>query len=413
MPTLFDKPAKKQKFELRDYQIRAFEAIKGDLVLKSAGLVVMPTASGKSHVIAAAATLLDPVLILQPSQELLAQNMAKLALIVPEAEIGVYSASFGRKEIRRYTFATIQSVYKKPELFRHIKLVIVDEAHGVAVKSLGTMYKDFFAGIGNPKILGFTATPYRLEIGYYRDNEGGLIAATMLKLLNRMRNKREKEIFWRRIIFQIPHRKLLAEGYLSPILYVTKPLVPYMEIPVNQSHSDYNLEAYANSIVGREAEILNTITEAQKRFKSVLVFCATTDQVRHFTSVIKGSGMVLGDSDKGERRRTVEDFKSGKIKTVFNFGTLTTGFDHPGLDCIILLRPTRSLPLYNQMIGRVTRIAPGKEVGTVIDLTGTVNALGRIETFELYRNHKDLWDLKTEKHPAWHDKVLFTRAIDK
>jgi len=122
----------------RPYQSDALNAIKKDLSIQGASLVVMPTASGKSHVIAGTAQMMQPVLILQPSQELLAQNMAKLALLIPSEDIGVYSASFNRREIKRFTFATIQSVYTKPELFQHIKLVIIDESHNLAPRSLGT-----------------------------------------------------------------------------------------------------------------------------------------------------------------------------------------------------------------------------------------------------------------------------------
>lgn len=393
--------------QLRPYQQEAFDAIKRDIHVPGASLVVMPTASGKSHIIAAAATLVQPVLILQPSQELLAQNMAKLSLLIPENQIGVYSASFGKKEIKTFTFATIQSVYKKPELFKHIQLVIIDECHNLALRSLGTMYTSFLKEIGSPKVLGLTATPYRLEVGYTRDGDE-LTATTMLKLVNRMRHKSQTEMFWKRIIYQIPHRVLLEQGYLSPIEYIQQPLLPYSEIPVNKSHSDYDLDGYTNAIIGQQAHILSTITEAQRRYKSVLVFCATTDQARELSAIVKGSACVLGSTGKKERTKIIEDFKSGKIQTVFNMGVLTTGFDKQDLECVVLLRPTRSPGLYNQMLGRLTRIALGKTHGTVIDFTDTVRAMGRIETFELYRNQRGLWDLKTERHLTWHDRVLFT-----
>jgi DNA repair protein RadD len=401
--------------KLRPYQSDALDAVKKDIIKDGASLIVMPTASGKSHVIAEAAALQEPVLILQPSQELLAQNKAKLEAIVPVKDIGIYSASFKRKDIKTFTFATIQSVYKKGDLFAHIPIVIIDEAHGLAPRSLGTMYQKLLKDMGQPKVFGFTATAYRLENSYYRYRdwmgEWQVEMATMLKLLNRMRNKKSTA-FWKRIIYHISHQELLDQGYLSPLQYIDKPLLPYESIPINKSHSEYNLEAYAQAVVGREADMIRTIAEAQRRHKSVLVFCATTDQARHLQGVIKGSAVVLAETDKKERAAIVKSFKSGTIKTVFNVGTLTTGFDHPALDCVVLLRPTRSLPLYNQMLGRLTRLAPGKTHGTVIDLTGTCKALGRIETFSLYINEKGLWDLRTEKHKRWHDRVLFTRNIE-
>lgn len=399
------------KIELRQYQQDAYEAAVKDLPTAGASLLVMPTASGKSFVIAQIATLVQPVLILQPTRELLEQNRAKLFLLVPKEDIGTYSASFNERTIKKYTFATIQSVYTKPELFKHIKLVLMDECHNLAPRSLGTMYQSFLTAMGSPKVIGLTATPFRLEIGYFRHANGDLEAATMLKLINRCRHKTQKEMFWKKILYCVSHRELEEQGYLSPLEYIHEPLLPYEEIPINKSYSDYNLEAYTEAIVGREARILSTISEAQKRFKSVLVFCSTTEQVLNLQKTIKGSEMVLANTKKKERDRIVKGFKEMTIQTVFNVGTMTTGFDHPALDCIVLLRPTRSLPLYNQIIGRLTRVAVGKRVGTVIDLTGTCKALGRIETFELYRNVRGLWDLRTEKHGSWHDRVLFTRVL--
>ena len=101
------------------------------------------------------------VLILQPSKEILEQNMEKLKLYVPEDEIGVYSASAKRKDINKYTFATIQSIYKKPELFNHIGLVLVDECHQVNPKNAKGMFSSFLKKIGNPVTIGLTATPFR------------------------------------------------------------------------------------------------------------------------------------------------------------------------------------------------------------------------------------------------------------
>lgn len=398
--------------KLRPYQNDAFKQIISDIKLPGNSLVVMPGGAGKSHVIAAAATLFEPVLILQPSRELLEQNRNKLMLLVDPEEIGTYSASFNERTIRRFTFATIQSVYKKPELFEHVGLVLIDEAHNLAPRKLGSMYTSFLKAIGSPKVIGMTATPFRLEIGYHINANGELEASTMLKLINRMRHKSHKEMFWKRIIYHIQYKELEKAGYLAPIEYIHEPLLPYNEIPINNSYSDYNLDLFAQSIVGREAQIISTIGEAQKRYKSVLVFCATTDQARDLQATIKGSGLVLGETDTKERKNTIQGFKTGSIKTVFNFGTLTTGFDHPALDCIILLRPTRSIPLYIQILSRLSRRAPGKVKGTVIDLTGTCKAIGRLDTFEMYRNSRGLWDLKTEKHDNWHDRILFSRVVN-
>lgn len=394
--------------ELRNYQTKALEAAVNDLDMPGASIEVAPTGAGKSHIIAAAALLRRPVLILVPSRELLKQNHDKLSLVVPSGEIGIYSASFGLRDIKTFTLATIQSVYERPELFRHIELVIIDECHLVNPAALRSMYTSFLRAIGEPKVIGLTASPYRLDMVYLKEGDQ-LYAATGLKMLNRMRGK-NKECFWKRIIFNISYKELLKDGYLCPLEYVHEPLVPYESIRVNVSHSDFNLESYSRTIIGLESNILRTIAEAQVRFTSVLVFCADTDQARRLSEIVKGSGVVLGNTPGKARSEIIKDFKSGVIKVVFNVGCLTTGFDHPALDCIILLRPVRSPILYQQMLGRLTRPAPGKTHGTVIDLTGSCKALGRIESFEVFLNN-GLWDLRSDKVDSFHGKLLFKMKI--
>lgn len=133
--------------EYRYYQNDANEAIKKDLSRTGNSLVVIPTAGGKSHVIAYTAQLSESVLILQPTRELLAQNMEKLSLIVPKEDIGAYSASFKSREIKKFTFATIQSVYKKPELFVDFDLILIDECHLLNPKDMNTMFISFISKI--------------------------------------------------------------------------------------------------------------------------------------------------------------------------------------------------------------------------------------------------------------------------
>lgn len=409
---------------LRKYQQDCTEDITRDLEIPGASVCVLPTGAGKSHIIAAAALLKHPVLILCPSRELLSQNMAKLALLVPESDIGVYSASFGRKDIRTFTFATIQSIYRKPELFQDAKLVIVDECHQLSPRNLEGMLSSFLNGLPNAKVLGLTATPFRAETVYETSvkyvngkKEVELFAATGIKMINRIKSKKTKEnmsekIFWRRILYNISHNSLVSQGYLVPLEYIHEPLLPYESLPINISYSDFDLSSYSQMVIGMESQILRTIGEAQRRYKSVLIFCAETGQAKRLSEIVKGSAYVLGDSDKKTRTRTIDDFKSGKLQTVFNVGCLTVGFDKPDLDCIILLRPVRSPILYLQMLGRLTRPAEGKTHGTVIDLTGSCKALGPIESFEVFRNN-GLWDVRTSKVDSFHGKILFRQKIQK
>ena len=376
-------------------------------------LAVLPQGSGKSLVIAEFARRLNiPVLILAPTQEIITQNRAKLRAIVPAEDIGTYSASLKEKTISKFTFATIQSVYKKPQEFAHFPVVIIDECHLLSPREINTMYMRFFAGIGNPKVYGLSATPWRNELVYQKVNDE-LYAAIGVKMCNRMWIKGEKKSFWKKILHTTSHSELLDGGYLSPIEYVHNSLVPYEAIPVNISHSDFNLEGYSKMIIGFEANILNTIAEAQRRYSSVLVFCVDVAQANRLSEIIKGSRVVTGDTPKKQRTAIIEGFKDGTIQTVFNVNCLNTGFDHPDLRCVINLRPIKSPSLILQLAGRLTRTSPTKTHGTLIDLTGTYKHFGPIEEVEVYKKDGWAWTFKSAYVDDWHDKMLFKMKVQK
>ncbi len=392
-------------YVLRPYQQRAVGKLLWAQKLEGADLCVLPTGAGKSIVIADLAHKLNqPLLILQPTKEILEQNIEKMRAYVDNNEIGIYSASMSRKYLGFYTFATIGSIYKKPETFAHFKTVIIDECHLVNPKNLDGMFTQFLQGIDNPKVIGFTATPYRLDNMYEWINGGKeLVTHTVTKLINRL-----KERFWRRIIFNINNYELIEQGYLVPLRYVDKSIIRHSQIPTNISRSDFDMEAYEEKISGEEEKIINAIFFAQEIGKSVLVFCSSVRQAEWLADLVDGSAIVTAKTPKKERERVVEGFKSRKIQTVFNVGVFTLGFDHPTLDCIVLLRPTRSIGLYYQMLGRGVRPAEGKRFCRVVDLTGTVEALGRIETIKLVK--RDQWELESEKG-SWHKKPMYSFNI--
>lgn len=392
---------------LRDYQQEAVNKIQWASQLEGNDLICLPTGAGKSLVIASIASQnVDHVLIIQPSREILVQNMTKLSSVVGEAVVGAYTASLARKEIKKYTFATIQSIYKKPEDFAHFKLVIIDECHLVNPKSLDSMFMTFLNKIGNPKCIGLTATPYRLMPQYIRDQFGGVETITTIKLINRI-----KERFWNRLLFNINIGDLIAQDYLCPLKYYDQKLLAQEEIAVNKSRSDFDLEKYGQQISNKEKQIVDTILLCEKHRKSVLVFCPSVDDAIRWFCLVPNSEVITAKTKKKDRTRIVDGFKSGAIKTVFNVGVLTTGFDHPELDCIVLLRPTRSLALYYQMLGRGVRKADGKTSCAVVDMTDTVNKLGRIETIRLEKVDGK-WEILSEKG-SWHAKELYRFTINK
>ena len=101
--------------------------------------------------------------------------------------------------------------------------------------------------------------------------------------------------------------------------------------------------------------------------------------------------MVSGETPKKERERILNDFKSGEIKIVTNVGVLTTGFDFPELETIVLARPTMSLALYYQMVGRAIRPHPNKQSGWVVDLCQTYKRFGKVESLELKEERPGIW----------------------
>lgn len=329
--------------QLRDYQQEAVDAILKDFSVPGNSVCVAATGAGKSLIIAEVARRLapEPLLILSPSKEITEQNLEKLSRHF--TEIGVYSASMGSKTIKQVTLATILSVYQQPELFTQFKHVLIDEAHTVGVDSDATTYMKFLSDIGVPKVVGLTATPFRMAHTYLPPTFNKM--ATTTKVITRIKGKRE-ECFWNRIIINITTEFLIERGYLCKPTYYDNSTVTHEHIPTNKSASDFNLEAYAEMILPDEENYLHTIKRLGDMSKSVLVFCLSVEQAARFSQAIVGGAVVSALTPKKERERIIAGFRDHSIKYVFNVATMTTGFDHPALDAIVLIRPTRSLALY-------------------------------------------------------------------
>ncbi len=183
-------PSTLRRFTLRPYQQEAVRKMLRRKNQEGNELVVIATGGGKSLIIAEFAHRLEkPVLILQPSKELLEQNVNKMLSYVSKDEVGVFSASMNSRTINTFTFATIGSIYKKPELFSHFDTVILDECDLLSPKDYNSMYMQFFRQVGSPKVYGLTATPFRLETFVRKSTYGYVESVTATRLINRMRNR--------------------------------------------------------------------------------------------------------------------------------------------------------------------------------------------------------------------------------
>ncbi|WP_321437287.1 DEAD/DEAH box helicase [uncultured Bacteroides sp.] len=374
-------------YKLRDYQQQASDSAVTYFKSRTDknAIMVLPTGSGKSLIIADIASKLDaPVLIFQPSKEILEQNFAKLQAY-DIWNCSVYSASFNSKEISRITFATIGSVKNKPELFQQFKYILIDECHLVNPKE--GMYKTFLSQL-KCKVLGLTATPYRLS----SNQEFG----AMLKFITRTRPR-----IFSDVIYQVQISTLLNMGFLSKLNYYQLDVIDERNLKTNTTGADYT-----DKSVVREYEradfygfLVNTVQrllnpkQGGKR-KGILVFTRFLKEAEQLTWSIPECVIVSGETPKTERERILNAFKSGEIKVVANVGVLTTGFDYPELDTIVLARPTMSLAMYYQIVGRAIRPYKDK-VGWIVDLCGTYRRFGKVEDLKLTEPKKGAWQVES------------------
>lgn len=342
--------------------------------------------SGKSLVIADIASRLEGhTLVFQPSKEILEQNYLKLCSY-GILDCSVYSASFGRKDISRITFATIGSVKNHPELFQHFRNIIIDECHLVNPKE--GMYKDFLTML-QCKVLGLTATPYRLSSS--RD------FGSMLKFITRTR-----PCVFSEVIYQVQISTLLDMGYLSKLNYYAMNPLGWNELnlKVNTTGADYTDKSVVKEyeridfygfLVSIVRRLMNPKVGGKR--KGILVFTRFLKEAQRLTQSIPGTAIVSGDTPKKERERILEEFKAGEIPVVANVGVLTTGFDYPELDTIVMARPTMSLALWYQIVGRAIRPHPTKEAGWIVDLAGNLKRFGKVEDLRLVDGGNNKWSV--------------------
>lgn len=379
--------------------------------------------SGKSVVIADVARQLNAnVLVLQPSKEILLQNFAKLKLYGIEG--GIYSASVGKKDIKPITFATIGSIMNHISDFDHFGAVIMDEAHlANAVKG---QYKAFFEKIPR-KVLGLTATPYRLyqmngiEVGgrfllngtynkkdYFSSpytTKPGIRKASrcMSKFLTRTKPR-----IFTRLLYNIPIQKLIKDGYLSQPEYYSVNAFDEARIARNSTGLDFddqslreefervNFTEAISSIVRR----LQHPKRGGKR-RGILVFTRFVDDAKGIAAEVPNSAIISGDTPAKERDAILAAFQCGEIEVLTNAAVLTTGYDYPALDTVVIARPTMSLSLYTQMVGRVLRVAKRKKTPWVVDLGNNLSRFGRLEDTYIQEPSKGLYQVTGWVRGVW------------
>ena len=361
-------------FQLRDYQQEAVTAtIKHFQKTNESAVIVLPTGSGKSLVIAELARLAKrKILVLTHVKELVEQNHQKYESYGLTA--GIYSAGLKKKDTQyQVTFASIQSAARNLNDFSEsYSLIIIDECHRVNLPCEDETHRNQYERIVqqllrmNPdvKLLGLTATPYRLGMGWiYRKHYRGMM---------RSEEKRPFE----HCIYELPLRYLIKRKYLTEPKLIDATIEHYdFSALKSNSSGEYNPTDINHILIKHQRvtkSIVEQIVELAVSRQGIMIFAATVDHAKEIYRYLPSeqSALIIGATDGVERDRLIQAFKAKKIKYLVNVSVLTTGFDAPHVDMIAILRPTQSVSLYQQIIGRGLRLSENKNDCLVIDYTG-------------------------------------------
>ena len=357
-------------YKLRSYQAEAVaKTIKYFKIKRDPAVIVLPTGAGKSLVIAELARIAKGrVMVLAHVKELVEQNHLKYESYGLHA--GIYSAGLQKRETdQKVIFGSIQSVANAHDsFFRDFTLLVIDECHRVSLEK-DTQYAQVIRRLkeNNPTIciVGLTATPYRLGVGWiYNYSHEGI--------------ERTKEIrFFKNCIYELPLRYMIKNGYLTPPVKIDIPVTSYDFSELTESGKSYT-NAQIEEILKKQRRLtplivknIINITENYER-QGVMIFSSTVNHAQEILSSLpEGQAkIVIGETESAERDLIIEEFKLKKFKYLVNVSVLTTGFDAPHVDVIAILRPTESISLYQQIIGRGLRLYESKKDCFILDYTG-------------------------------------------
>ncbi len=371
---------------LRDYQIACIDAHYHYFKTTDGNpLFCVPTGGGKSLIISEFLKGIfgtwdgQKVLIITHVQELIAQNYEEFVnhggILAP---VGIYSAGLKRRDTQDCAiFAGIQSMYSRAKEFGKVDLILIDECHLVPKKGQGR-YLQFIrecrAINPNVKVVGYTATPYRLDGGYLHKGEGRIFTD---------------------VAYEVHVETLIEGGYLAPL--VAKHTHSAIDTSgVGSQTGDFKkreLEDAARATGCVAAAVYELVTRAKEEGrKHWLIFACGRAHAADVVEELEGHGvntrLILGNTPKEERSQIISAAKNGLITALVNVGVLTTGFNWPRCDLLAVMRPTQSVSLYVQIMGRGMRTYPGKENCLVLDYGGNVMRHGPINRVRVKENKK-------------------------
>jgi superfamily II DNA or RNA helicase len=324
----------------RPYQQDAIAKIREAFKQFKRLLAVLPTGSGKTIIFAWLAQLMQPrrTLILCHREELLNQAIDKIQNATGIAA-GLEKAEHCAKRDATVVVASIQTMMRRVDQWdpKHFGLVVADEAH----HAISASWQKVLCHFDSP-VLGVTATPDRGD-------------------------KRTLGEYFEAVAIDVPLVQLIRERYLCPITVKSVPL----QIDLSKVH--LLAGDFSDKELGHALEpYLLTIAKAIRQhasFRKVLAFLPLIDTSLKFAAACGQVGLVAKhvDGESPDRKESLERFANGEFDVLTNAMLLTEGFDDPTIDCIVVLRPTKSRPLFSQMIGRGTRIHEAKENLLLLD----------------------------------------------
>lgn len=366
---------------LRPYQEEAIVAVNSHLSSKDSNpCIVLPTGAGKSLVMAEmirrwiAGYPSFRCVVLAHRKELVDQNSKEfLGILEPHERTmcGVYSAGLGEKDSdAQITFAAIDSIYNKCGCFLPFDAIIVDEAQRIPVRGEGK-YRVFIGGCKrlnpNVRVIGLTATPYRLGSGPIC----------------------HKDYILNEICYEANVGDLIAQGYLCSLRSKVSERAPDLS-GVKKSCGDYQQKALG-AVVRNEALVEGAVTDALAHLDaenrtSCVWFCVDVDHCTQVLNALSFRGeravAVTGETSSHERDAAVEAFRNRQYRHILNVNVFTEGFNVKQVDAVILLRPTLSKGLYYQMVGRGLRLHPDKADCLVLDYAHCIETHGPIDALD-------------------------------
>lgn len=376
---------------LRPYQSAAVDAV-FDYWSQGGGnpLVDLATGTGKSLVIAEVIRRLIAeyphmrVLSLVHVKELVRGNADELKRHAPHLQVGINSAGLGQRDLhQKILFAGIQSVSHISSQLGPRDLLLIDEAHLLPKSNLGRYHSLIQElRILNPdmRVLGLTATPYRLDSGRLDEGDGAIFD---------------------KIVYTYSIAQGVEDGYLSPL--VAKSTAQKLDVSsVAKRGGEFIAGALEDAVNQDEVTqaACQEIVERGHDRRSWLVFACGIDHATAVRDALRRRSisceMVTGETPNGTRDQIISRFSRGDIRALVNVNVLTTGFNVPRVDLLAFLRPTLSTSLYVQMVGRGSRLAEGKTDCLVLDFAGNIRRHGPVDDVYVQPGKVDSGKVKEE-----------------